>query len=53
MSKVIYRRIEPYFAENHLIETINELKREWCRIYGGTRYCKSYMNYMTYEKLKC
>ena len=52
MSKVICRRIEPYFAENHLIETIDELKREWCRIYGGTRYCKLYVNYMTYKKLQ-
>lgn len=52
MNKVICRRIEPYFAENHLIETIDELKREWFRIYGDTRYCKLYMNYMTYQELK-
>lgn len=51
MNKVICRRVEPYFAENHLIENIDELKREWCRIYGGTRYCKLYMNYMTYQAL--
>lgn len=52
MSKVICRRIEPYFAENHLIENIDELKREWCRIYGDTRYCKLCMNNMTYQELK-
>lgn len=51
MEKVICRRIEPYFAENHLIENIDELKREWCRIYGGTRYCKLYMNNITYQAL--
>lgn len=51
MNKVICRRVEPYFAENQLIENIDELKREWCRIYGGTRYCKLYMNYMTYQAL--
>lgn len=53
MKKVICRQIEPYFAENHLIENIDELKREWCRIYGDTRYCKLYMNCITYQKLKC
>lgn len=51
MSKVVYRRVEPYYAENHLIETINELKREWCGIHGGTRYCKLYMNNITYQAL--
>lgn len=51
MNKVICRRVEPYFAENHLIENIDELKREWCRIYGGTRYCKLYMNNITYQAL--
>lgn len=51
MEKVICRRIEPYFAENHLIENIDELKREWCRIYEGTRYCKLYMNNITYQAL--
>ena len=51
MNKVICRRVEPYFAENHLIENIYELKREWCRIYGGTRYCKLYMNNITYQAL--
>lgn len=53
MRKVICRRIEPYFAENHLIENIDELKREWCRIYGDTRYCKLYTNNITYQDLKC
>lgn len=53
MNKVICRRIEPYFAENHLIETIDELKREWFRIYGDTRYCKLYTNNITYQDLKC
>lgn len=51
MNKVICRRVEPYFAENHLIENIDELKREWCRIYGGTRYCKLYMDNITYQAL--
>ncbi len=52
MSKVICRHIEPYFGINHLIENIDKLKRDWCRIYGGTRYCKLYMNNMTYQELK-
>lgn len=52
MNKVICRHIEPYFGINHLIENIDELKRDWCRIYGGTRYCKLYMNNMTYQELK-
>lgn len=51
MNKVICRRVEPYFAENHLIETIDELKREWFRIYGGTRYCKLYIDNITYQAL--
>lgn len=50
-NKVICRRIEPYFAENHLIENIDELRREWFRIYGDTRYCKLYMNEITYRAL--
>lgn len=51
MNRAICRRVEPYFAENHLIENIDELKREWCRIYGGTRYCKLYINDITYQAL--
>lgn len=51
MNKVICRRIEPYFAENHLIENIDELRREWFRIYGDIRYCKLYMNEITYWAL--
>lgn len=51
MRKVICRRVEPYFAENHLIENIDELKREWYGIYGDTPYRKLYMNDITYQAL--
>mgnify|MGYP004599874909 CR=1 FL=1 len=52
MSRAMCKYIKPYFGTNHLIENIDELKRNWCRIYGNTRYCKLYMNNMTYQELK-
>lgn len=51
MNRAICRRVAPYFAENHLIENIDELKREWYRLYGDIRYCKLYINDITYQAL--
>lgn len=53
MSRTLRRFVSPYDREN-LITEIDVLRREWCRQYGNTntRYCKLYMNIITYEELK-
>ena len=50
MSKTLCHFVSPYTRDN-LLREIDELKREWCRIYGGTRYCKLYINDITYQAL--
>ena len=51
MSKVLQCTV-PFYARENLVNTIDNLKSEWCRVQGDTRYCKLYMNYMTYKKLR-
>ena len=53
MSRTLCSYVPPYDRDN-LLREINVLRREWCRQHGNTnaRYCKLYMNIVTYEQLK-
>lgn len=53
MSRTLRHFVSPYDREN-LIREIDISRREWCRVFENTntRYCKLYMNIVTYEQLK-
>lgn len=51
MSKTLCHFVSPY-TRDKLLREIDVLRHKWYRLHGDIRYCKLYMNIITYEELK-